>query len=424
MKSRLDPGIQRILKRIGRIGDSLGMDTYVVGGFVRDLLLDIENLDIDIVVEGKGDTLAHRMAQDFGGTLKRFPKFGTAVVSLPNGFKIDVATARTESYEKPAALPKVKSASLRQDLRRRDFTINSMAINLNKSTLGDLIDFYEGKKDLEKKVVRVLHNRSFIDDPTRIFRAIRFEQRYNFKIGPQTRGFIKKALEEGLCKTLGDERIRNELIIILNEKKPLAAVKRMEELEVLEHIHPEIKLNRKTIKILEAITGERETYRKILCGEKVSWWLVNLLALIDNLDLNKTTQLAKRFKFKRKNFAKIITTKKIEKALLRPLAQRKKMLPSGIYRKLTGLSLESLLFMLSKTSSRRARRRIILYLATLRKMKTKITGTDLKKLDLESGLKFREILDKILEARLDGRIKTKKEEWKMAQDLTKRLRAR
>ncbi|GAI24807.1 unnamed protein product, partial [marine sediment metagenome] len=167
------------------------MRAYVVGGFVRDLLLGIENLDIDIVVEGKGIILAQKLGKELKGEVKKFPEFGTAAVMLPDGFKIDVATARSEFYEYPAALPRVEFASLKQDLYRRDFTINSMAVRLNKKGLGDLIDFYGGERDLKKKVVRVLYNLSFVEDPTRIFRAIRFEQRYGFQIDSQTRGFIE-----------------------------------------------------------------------------------------------------------------------------------------------------------------------------------------------------------------------------------------
>ena len=422
LKVRLPKNIQDLLKKIGRVGDDLNMGVYVVGGFVRDFLLEIENLDIDIVVEGKGIALAQKLAKELGGEVKRFPEFGTAVVILPNGFKIDVATARTEFYEYPAALPRVEFASLKQDLYRRDFTINSMATKLNRKGLGDLIDFYGGERDLKKKVVRVLYNLSFVEDPTRIFRAIRFEQRYGFRIDPQTRGFIENALGEGLFERLGNERMRDELILILNEKKPLAAIKRMEEFRVLKYIHPEIRLNRRISRIIEEIERKKEEYKKMLKGEKISWWLVNLLALIEDLDLSQTRQLAKRFKFKRKNFDKIIASKEVEKYLVHELSGKRRMLSSAIYQRLTKLPLEVLLLILSKSKSPRLKERVNLYLTTLRKVRMKITGEDLKELGLIPGPRFKKVLNRIFEARLDEKVKNKEEEWRMAKGLVKEHR--
>ena len=419
MKNRLPKKIQELLKRVGRIGDRLDTRAYVVGGFVRDLLLGIENLDIDIVVEGKGIILAQKLAKELRGEVKRFPEFGTAVVILPDGFKIDVATARSEFYEYPAALPRVEFASLKQDLYRRDFTINSMAVRLNRKGLGDLIDFYGGERDLKKKVVRVLYNLSFVEDPTRIFRAIRFEQRYGFRIDPQTRGFIKNALGEGLFERLGNERMRDELILILNEKRPLGAIRRMKEFRVLKYIHPDLRLNKRITRVLEEIERKREEYKRMLKGEKVSRWLVNLLALIEDLDLARTRQLAKRFKFKRTNFDKIIASKEVERHLIHELSGRKRMLSSTIYKKLTKLPLQVLLLILSKSKSPRLKERIILYLTILRKVRIKITGEDLKKLGLAPGPQFKKILNKVFEARLDGRVKNKKEERAMAKGLAK-----
>jgi len=422
LKARLPKDIQDLLKKVGRVGDGLNMGVYVVGGFVRDLLLEIENLDIDIVVEGKGITLAQKLAKELGGEVKRFPEFGTAVVILPDGSKIDVATARSEFYEYPAALPRVEFASLKQDLYRRDFTINSMAVRLNRKGLGDLIDFYGGERDLKKKVVRILYNLSFVEDPTRIFRAIRFEQRYGFKIDPQTRGFIENALGEGLFERLGNERMRDELILILNEKKPLGAIERMKEFRVLRYIHPDLGLNKRITRILERIERKREEYKRMLKGEKVSWWLVNLLALIEDLDLARTRQLAKRFKFKRKNFDKIIASKEVEKHLVHELSGRKRMLPSTIYKRLTGLPLEVLLLILSKSKSPRLNKRIILYLTILRKVSIKITGEDLKELGLKPGPQFKKILNKIFAARMDGKVKNKREEYALARTLVANLR--
>ncbi len=161
----------------------------MVGGFVRDLFLGIKNYDLDIVVEGEGIKFARELGKDLGGRVRSHEKFGTAIVILADGFKIDVATARREFYEYPAAFPKVELSSIKKDLYRRDFTINAMAIQLNQKYFGKLIDFFGGQRDLRKGIVRVLYNLSFVEDPARIIRAIRFEQRYNFKMDRTTENF-------------------------------------------------------------------------------------------------------------------------------------------------------------------------------------------------------------------------------------------
>jgi tRNA nucleotidyltransferase (CCA-adding enzyme) len=195
----------------------------------------------------------------------------------------------------------------------------------------------------------------------------------------------------------------------------------MKEFRVLRYIHPDIRLNERIVRILEENERRREGYRRMLKGEKVSWWLVNLLALIEDLDLARARQLAKRFKFKRKNFDKIIASKEIEKYLIHELSGRNRMLKSTIYKRLTGLPLEVLLLILSKSKNPRLKKRVILYLTTLRKVRIKITGEDLKGLGLLPGPQFKKVLNKIFEARLDGRVKNKKEEWIMAKRLITEL---
>jgi len=210
--------VQNILKLVGRTADEAGYKAYAVGGFVRDLLLGTENFDIDVAIEGNCLQLAQTLAKKKKGKYTYYKKYGTATVKWPGG-KIDLATARKETYAKPAALPKVKFATIKEDLQRRDFTINAMARCLNKDNFGKLIDFYGGQKDLKKKLIRVLHDKSFMDDPTRIFRAIRFEQRLGFKIEPHTFGLMKKAMDSGVIEQVHEYRLRNELALISKELK-------------------------------------------------------------------------------------------------------------------------------------------------------------------------------------------------------------
>ena len=183
MKERLPKRVFSKLEQAGELADHMGVSAFVVGGFVRDLLLGIENLDLDLVIEGDGIAFARALGRREKARVKVHERFGTAVVMFPEGFKLDVATARTEYYEYPAALPTVEPSSIKKDLYRRDFTINTMAVRLNKGEFGALIDFYGGRRDLKEKTIRVLHSLSFIEDPTRVFRAIRFEQRFGFHLG-------------------------------------------------------------------------------------------------------------------------------------------------------------------------------------------------------------------------------------------------
>ena len=200
--------LPNLLKEIGEIADREGINAFVVGGFVRDALLGISDKDIDIVVEANAIDFAKILVDKLNvGARHALPLLGThegfktATINKGN-YRVDVVTARKECYKKPAALPEVKAATIREDLFRRDFTINAMAISLNKNNFGELVDFYNGKKDLESKKIRILHDKSFIDDPTRIFRAIRFQKRLGFVIEPRTQKLMTDAINMGMIEKL------------------------------------------------------------------------------------------------------------------------------------------------------------------------------------------------------------------------------
>jgi tRNA nucleotidyltransferase (CCA-adding enzyme) len=213
---------------------------YLVGGVVRDLLLEKINdiCDLDLVVEGDAIGLAGEFAEKVGGKLTAHLMFNTAKIELAN-CTIDIAMARTETYAKPGALPVVTSGPLKTDLFRRDFTINAMAVCLSPDNYGELIDLYGGLKDLKAKKIRILHDRSFTDDATRIWRAVRYEQRLGFRIEPETLALLKRDLP--LMKTVGGYRQRHELELVLKEKDPEKALLRADELGVLKELHPSLK---------------------------------------------------------------------------------------------------------------------------------------------------------------------------------------
>ena len=192
------------------MAEGLGYGAYLVGGSVRDLLRGEENLDLDIVIEGDGIAFARVLGEKLGAKVRTHQKFATAQIFV-DSLKLDVATARTEYYESPAALPKVETSSIKKDLYRRDFTINTLAVKLNSRDFGVLIDFFGGQRDLREKAIRVLHNLSFVEDPTRAFRAVRFAERFGFKISRHTENLIKSTLEMNLFDMLSGPRLFEEL---------------------------------------------------------------------------------------------------------------------------------------------------------------------------------------------------------------------
>lgn len=239
MKKQLPKHIFNLLRLLGNVGDELNMPVYLVGGFVRDLLLGVENYDVDLVVEGNAINYAHKLEEYFNVRVVEHEKFGTAIVIFKDyDLRIDVATARIEYYEAPAELPKVELSTIKKDLYRRDFSINAMAVKLNPLEFGKLIDFFGCREDLEKGIIRVLYNLSFVEDPTRILRAVRFEQRYNFRIEERTQELLKDAVENGYIEKVTGQRLREEFEKLLNEPDPLKAIRRLAEFNVIIHMFP------------------------------------------------------------------------------------------------------------------------------------------------------------------------------------------
>lgn len=413
IEKRLPLFLQKLLKKIGSVGKILGYPTFVVGGFVRDLMLDIENFDIDIVVEGDGIKLGQELSKELGGEVRVHQNFGTSIVTVKNfpsswkihidaPLRIDVATSRMEFYEYPAALPTVELSSIRQDLYRRDFTINAMAIRLDGRYFGELYDFFGGEKDLQNKKLRVLHNLSFVDDPTRIFRAIRLGTRYNFKIENQTLSFIQNALNLTLFDRVTNERIRDEIIIILDESEPIKAIRQMAALNLLSCIHRKIKLTGKLTRQFYHI-GDIFSWA-ILYGErKIKRWLVYFLALTGGLNKKELAEVVDRFKFPLDVRQTILLVHR-STAILRAL-DKKGHKPSNIYKVLHSLSLEFLLFLMVKYRKTHLEKYIALYITKLRLVKLRINGDKLMELGFKPGPVFRDILNSALNAKLNSKIK-------------------
>jgi len=240
IKKQLPSELVNFTQVAGEVAQNQGQNLYLVGGVVRDLLLGRTNLDLDLVVEGNAIELAQQLIEIKLGKITTHPHFGTARLQWYK-WSIDLATSRSETYTKPGALPKVKPSSIRDDLFRRDFTINTMAIYLNPARYGELIDLYGGRDDLGHKLIRVLHERSFTDDATRIWRGLRYEQRLDFQLETNTLQLLKRDIP--MLDTISGDRIRYELECILQEEFPEKILRRAEELRVLAKLHPALKGN-------------------------------------------------------------------------------------------------------------------------------------------------------------------------------------
>lgn len=237
---------KKLIESIQDIAKKTKTDAYLVGGIVRDKLLGIKTKDIDIVVIGSPKAFVKEIKERFDSKCLCYKKFGTYVFDLKNNFRIDVATSRSETYRSPAVLPVVKlGVSLKEDLSRRDFTINAMAIKLVDGCLRrvdkeSLIDPFNGYSDIKKKLIRVLHKKSFIDDPTRIIRAVRFACRFDFKLEKNTKKYIKDALDSGCIEKLSPARRTKELMLVLNERKTYEILQLLGRLKVLRMFFPEV----------------------------------------------------------------------------------------------------------------------------------------------------------------------------------------
>ncbi len=253
LRRGLPAGLQKPLEVLGEVSNELGMRAFLVGGAVRDALLGRPLEDCDVVVEGNGLMVAGALVERLGGRYHPHEPFLTAAVQLPGGVRIDVATARTEFYRTPASLPEVVSSALRQDLYRRDFTINAMAIALDRGRFGELLDYFGGQKDLQRRQIRVLHSLSFLDDPTRAIRAVRFAVRLGFEIAAETRHLVRVAVEENVFARLSSGRLRDELQALLSEGNVTAALGELDRLGVLEEVFPGVRWNVTTRRLLHEL---------------------------------------------------------------------------------------------------------------------------------------------------------------------------
>jgi tRNA nucleotidyltransferase (CCA-adding enzyme) len=410
LKERLPKKILSLLRDLGSVADELQYEAYLVGGLVRDVFLKRENLDVDVVIEGDGIHFAHAFAEKHNVKVRSHKKFATAVLIFPDGFKVDVATARMEYYESPAAPPVVETSSLKLDLLRRDFTVNTLAVTLNKRRYGTLVDYFEGQKDIKERVIRVLHNLSFVEDPTRILRAIRFEQRFDFRIGKLTRALIKNAVDIDCFENLSGRRLFLELRLLLAEKDPIKAIARMNEFEILQFIHPEIEMNDGLKSLLEGCKAALSWFDLLYLDEPYETWKVYWHALMSALEGSSLEELQNRMQMKDHESNRMIAQEQRVGILLDELYRFRGQDRYHLYTLLSQYDTDILLYAMAKANNEKIKRHISTFFTKLKGMKTLLKGRDLKAMGFEPGPLYREILDRLLAARLNGHIITKRDE--------------
>ena len=413
MRERLPKKILSILAQAGQVAKELEFQAYVVGGFVRDLFIRQENLDVDLVIEGDGIAFAKTFAARYGARARVFQKFKTAVIIFPDGFKIDVATARTEYYDAPGALPVVEYSSIKMDLYRRDFTINTLAVNLNPGEFGTLLDFFGAHRDLKERRISVLHNLSFVEDPTRVFRAIRFEQRFGFRISKLTINLIQNAVKNNFFDRLSGVRLFHELELILHEENPIPAIARLAELDLLKAIHPRLWFDEGTRNMLERVQAVLSWMDLSYLKETCERWLVYFLGLVEPLTSEELKELMDRFKPPPRLTAAILEGKDAADQALLKLFRLGEADRSQIYRLLAPIGTEFLLYMMAKSRQDPSKRLISLYFTHLKHLKPELTGRDLIALGYQPGPQIKEILTRLHEARLNEAVQSRNGELEL-----------
>lgn len=397
LDKQLPAELTSFMRLAGNTAVGMGQDLYLVGGVVRDLLLQRTNIDLDLVAEGDAIKLAEELARLKEGKVIAHSRFNTAKIKWAK-WSVDIACARSEGYEKPGALPSVQPCDILSDLNRRDFTINALAVHLDPLHYGDLFDLYAGLTDLERRYIRVLHENSFKDDATRIWRAIRYEQRLDFRIESHTLESLRRDIS--YLDTVSGDRIRHELELCLEEERPERVLLRAGELGILARICLPLKADEWLAKRISRARGRLEPYSAPRD--------LYLAFLAYRLSPDALEKLVSCLKFSRTISQTLKDTLKLKDEL--PGLGAPEIKPSRIYRCLHQYSQVAILANLMASDSHLVSERIELYMNHLRHVQTSLTGADLKEMKIASGQQIKAILDNLREARLDGLVTTREQE--------------
>lgn len=403
MERYLPRQLLELLKDIRGRADARGERVYLVGGIVRDMLLGYANLDMDLVVEGDAVKLAREVAETGQARLLAHHRFGTAKLKHAD-LTVDLATARKETYARPGALPAVTPGTLNDDLFRRDFTINAMAISLASDDYGEPVDPHGGRSDLERALIRILHPRSFTDDATRILRAVRYEQRLGFELEAQTAELLSRDIP--MLDTISGDRIRHELELILGEERPEPAIRRLAGLGVLQRLAPALTGNGR----LADMFVKARTLTK---GDQLT--ALYFCLLIRDLDEGELEQLLGRLNAPAGPSRSMHDTLRVKNNLA--LLDNAALKPSEVYYLLREYDPLAIQANSIAAEASTVRAHLQLFLTRLRYVRTSLNGEDLKDLGFSAGPEMGEVLRTLHKARLDGEVVTRADEETLALSL-------
>lgn len=421
MQARLPSPIATLLEQVADCATECGYTAYAVGGFVRDLMMGRPNLDVDVVIEGDGIDFARRFTAKHGGKVRPHKKFKTAIMLLEGRRKVDVATARTEYYTEPAALPIVELSSIKNDLYRRDFTINALAIKLNGSSRNRLIDFFGGQQDLKDGAVRVLHNLSFIEDPTRIFRALRFEQRFHMTLGGQTEKLMKLAIRNGLVGRISGARLFGELNLIFNEEPPSRFIGRLADFGLLKYVHPAIEYGEKTAETVKR-AEDAVAWHRLGSGERtLRLWAVFLHSITDRLNDVQKREMMQKLGFMKEPIERFIKSGRKAAETADRINKKKKWTTVELYDLLEGMDEEELTLTMAHIHENAGKRHVAEYMTKWRHVRPKITGDDLIGAGIAAGPLLGRVIAVIVRENLKGLLPTRDDEIRFAKRYMEKL---
>ncbi|MBA3718632.1 MAG: CCA tRNA nucleotidyltransferase [Actinobacteria bacterium] len=402
MEISLAPELEAAVRVVGEPYEGV----YLVGGTVRDILLGRPNFDVDIAVEGDGIEFAHVLAAELGGSCLPHGQFGTAVVLYGEGQHVDVVTARRERYASPGALPTVEPATIKEDLFRRDFTINAMAVWLKADDRGRLVDPFDGRTDLEAAAIRVLHDQSFIDDPTRIFRAVRYENRYGFCIDEHTEALARACIEAGHVGDLSGARVRDELTLLLEEADAARSIERLGELGLDKAIHPRLAADEDAATLFARL-------RELDAGYEldVPSWRLGLAALARHLAPDEASDWLARLKLRRRDAQHVASAIAVGPHLVEQL--RGDPSPAEIVSVAEPDYPDAPLFALGLADLAP----LHAYFGSLRDVRLDIDGSDLAELGLEESPRVGEVLAELRRRKLNGELDGRESELAAAREL-------
>ncbi|MCK8827096.1 CBS domain-containing protein [Natroniella acetigena] len=406
--------IMEVLKLAARLADFLEADLYLVGGFVRDLLLEQGSLDLDLVVEGNGIKFARKLAQELNGDLNVHHEFETATISLGNNLNLDVSTTRVEYYSDIASLPEIEPGSIQQDLFRRDFTINALAIQLNQDSFGQLVDFFDGKVDLEQGLIRLLHNFSLHDDPTRIFRGLRFASRYQYQFESETEKLIRQAVDLDVVDKLSNNRLIAEVKKGLNDAQPLSFIKLLFDYDLLSYLSNNISWNQTKEELAVNLSKIIEWSDSLAVTFNIEEWLLYFTLLVAGLEKKEIKILVADFNLSSDCLQRLLFSLEVDQVIEQLLVAEKK---SRIYFILKELAIEDILFLLARES--KLIERVKLYLENLQWLDIEVSGEDIIDLGYQPAPGFKKVLEEVKKAKLDGEVEGYQQERQFLEEYIK-----